>query len=441
MRLAQVPKFSLSADDKRAWLQAFVLGTACYFVLAVAVIIALIPCNQGVITGTFCREKTWSTFVKDWDGRHYFNIAHEGYPWGTVTQQIVDSGGLGPGNWDRWAFFPVYPFLLKILQFFGLNFVAAAMLVSWLSVVAIFYCCLQLGRRWQLPVYSAVLMGFTLISIVPMTTIVRAYNDVFSMALIVTSFYQLAKGKSRTAIIIAGIAAAVRVTGLIALCAVLATLVLKFLLNRKIEWRLLPYAALSFIPWAAFNTAANWVTREIGGYKGLQRAGWGGRFDRGEQSRDLIHWSFTSGAVEHLDGKDPIGSVYFRLMGWDLVYLTVLFFIVVSLYLIYLGYHLPSWRRGTPAVAPLLPVAALLECLPFVLAGVVQFVVVWHLNSGLPESHLRHLSGFLVLFAPFYVLRNRLPNLAHRLVLGLLLLQSVAALVIGLFDATTGWAP
>lgn len=170
----------------------------------------------------------WSNF----DGLHYQNIAK--YSYGTLTKT------------DKvYAFFPVYPWLIKQINPLIGNFTVSGLIISSLSLVfALFF----LYKLIKLD-YSDKIAKYTLFLILIFPTSFyfgSVYNESTFLLLVVLSFYFVRKNNFPLACITAVILSATRVTGIFVWFAIIIEYFsthsegIKSFLKPKILWLLTP---------------------------------------------------------------------------------------------------------------------------------------------------------------------------------------------------------
>jgi hypothetical protein len=106
--------------------------------------VALVPLSPAPNLGysvLFPHEKDWETMFSLWDGQWYRFIVEDGYE----LNYSLSSGE--PANW---AFFPLYPVLVKLLTLVGLPVVAAGSAISIvctpLALVMLFRICYDYSK-------------------------------------------------------------------------------------------------------------------------------------------------------------------------------------------------------------------------------------------------------------------------------------------------------
>jgi len=155
----------------------------------------------------------WNT----WDTQHYLNIAQYGYSSSTVDERHL-----------LIAFFPLYPFLIKIPALVLQNYLLSALLVSNIAYIfAVFY------------LYKLVLLDFEkedalrsiiYFSIFPTAYFLHAaYTESLFLALTIASFYYARKDRWALSGVIGMLAATTRITGII----LLPVLVIEYLSQRQ----------------------------------------------------------------------------------------------------------------------------------------------------------------------------------------------------------------
>lgn len=145
----------------------------------------------------------WLWLWGNFDGAHYIKISQFGYR-EAFTQ----------------AFFPIYPFLIKVVSYLTQNSLASGLLISHLSFIGFIYFFIKLGRldyskktlQWAVLLFLLFPTSFYLFSV---------YSESLFLFLTVLVFYLSRKKKFLLAAIIAGIASATRLVGIFLLPVIL----------------------------------------------------------------------------------------------------------------------------------------------------------------------------------------------------------------------------
>lgn len=189
--------------------------------LITVLLIAFFSFSTFPHSGKFSND-FWQSF-RNWDGGHFLGIAEFGYK-----------------EKFQYAFFPLYPLVIKLLTQITQNYFVAAILVS---VVATF-----LGLHL---LYKLVILDFgkkiaekTVLAFLFFPTsffLLTAYSEGLFFLLAVATFYFLRQNKLFWAIVFAVLASATRVVGLAVVAGLLIDVLVRGGFNRK-NW----YAILAF---------------------------------------------------------------------------------------------------------------------------------------------------------------------------------------------------
>jgi hypothetical protein len=145
----------------------------------------------------------WLWFWGNFDGAHYIKLSNLGYH-EAFTQ----------------AFFPLYPFLMGLLNLVTHNGLASGLIISHLAVLGFIYYFTKLGRldypknsiNWALAFLLLFPTSFFLFSV---------YTESLFLFLTIFSFYLARKKHFLSAALIAGLASATRLVGIFLLPAIL----------------------------------------------------------------------------------------------------------------------------------------------------------------------------------------------------------------------------
>ena len=155
----------------------------------------------------------WNT----WDTHHYLNIAQYGYSSSTVDERHL-----------LIAFFPLYPFLIKILALVLQNYLLSALLVSNIAYIfAVFYLYKLVRIDFE---KEDALRSIIYFSIFPTAYFLHAaYTESLFLALTIASFYYERKDRWALSGVIGMLADTTRITGII----LLPVLVIEYLSQRE----------------------------------------------------------------------------------------------------------------------------------------------------------------------------------------------------------------
>ncbi len=158
--------------------------------------------------------------LANWDGQHYIGIAEFGY-----SEKF------------QYAFFPLYPLVIRAVTFFTKNYLISALLISFFST---FLGVLVLNKLISLE-FSYQKARETIIYLLIFPTaffFLTAYSDGFFFLLVSLTFYFKRKQNLLMASLVAALAALTRVLGVALIMSLLIQIYLKQGLNRK-NWVIL----------------------------------------------------------------------------------------------------------------------------------------------------------------------------------------------------------
>lgn len=170
--------------------------------------------------------------LANWDGGHYLGIADGGYD-----------------ESFQYAFFPLYPLLINVTNYFTKDFLVAALIVSFASsllAINFLYQLVKLDFNKNIAQEAVLALLFFPASFYFLTV----YNEGLFLFLVVATFLYLRKGNLILATIFAALASATRVTGLAVILGLWAQVFLTSDLNRK-SWVVL-LAPLGFLAYSFF---------------------------------------------------------------------------------------------------------------------------------------------------------------------------------------------
>jgi hypothetical protein len=178
---------------------------------------------------------------RSWDGENYSTIAEHGYPAGPLDLTPGHAGHL-------WGFFPGYPILIRVVALVLHDVVLSGMVVSAAAELVALYFLVRLvtlERDRESAGYSA-----WLLALFPYAVFLSMlYTESTFLAAAAASLYHMRRGNHISACLAAGVAGAVRVTGV----ALLLPLAIEYL--RRRHWRPGPgllWIAVSILPLGAF---------------------------------------------------------------------------------------------------------------------------------------------------------------------------------------------
>ncbi|WP_280726382.1 glycosyltransferase family 39 protein [Kitasatospora sp. MAA4] len=224
-----------------------------------------------------------------WDASWYQNIAQHGYA-GTAPRP-------GPfGLYQPYAFFPVYPMLIRVVWWVGplaVNY--AALLVAWISALAAAWGVFAVGERLynrRTGVIAAVLWGVTPYAVVES----MAYSELAFSALAVWAMYAALTRRWVWAGVLASLAGLTRPTGVAVAAAIgiggVAALAVQWWQDRRgvlpeeerlAWWRPLLGAAIAPLGFVGFIAWVGWQKGSPNAYFKIQEA-WQSKFDFGHST-------------------------------------------------------------------------------------------------------------------------------------------------------------
>lgn len=244
-------------------------------VIRVAVLAVLARANGDSLGG----------LLHKWDAKFYLGIAEQGY-------FTADLGTDVPVHHRTLAFFPGFPALVRLVHgVAGLDVAAAAALVNVVAGVAMTAGAMAIARRMGAARSGQVGAGI-LVSSAPMSvTFSMPYSEALFGALAFWAIVALMDRRWGTA---TGLILLLGVTRLTAV-AMIGVFALVVLLRARRDRR--AWACLALTPWSllGYLAWASWHTRDVGGYFGIQEAGWHSGFDLGAATARWVGTVLTTG--------------------------------------------------------------------------------------------------------------------------------------------------
>jgi len=263
-------------------------GGAFGVMLAVA-IVAMLRVAQLILVGWMSKDGTLASHLLIWDGGWFINVATEGYPDGYT----YDTGGTRVGN--GFAFFPLFPGLIRGITLLGVPAEAASLTVATLSGIVAGVGIFLLGTAlWDREV------GYVLTVLVcaqPMSVVLTmGYSEPLFLALVALTLVT-AHRRVWWAAGVTGVAAALtRPTGM-ALALALAVAVLMAWRSSSRRERVVGAvaASLALIAGPAYLAWVGWRVGEWDAWFKVQTAGWGSTFDFGSSVTTFVVDSLRGG--------------------------------------------------------------------------------------------------------------------------------------------------
>ncbi|WP_371330054.1 hypothetical protein [Streptomyces sp. TP-A0356] len=217
-----------------------------------------------------------------WDSRWYLHIAEYGY--GTRVH-VLASGAVQ----RDWAFFPLYPGLIRAVStVLPISPGAAALLIAWTASAVAAYGIYAIGHQLYGKAVATALVGVW--AAMPHSVVLDiAYTEPLLTALAAWSLYALMKGRWLWAGGLAALAGLARPTGFAVAVAVGAVAVHEVIRSRgRVPLGLWIGTAIAPLGWTGFMLWVGEHTGDLlGGYFTVQRA-WDSRFDFGAGSLHFL---------------------------------------------------------------------------------------------------------------------------------------------------------
>ena len=257
-----------------------------------------------------------------WDGDAYRSIAVHGYPGGHLDPTPGAASHL-------WGFFPGYPMLVRAVMYVVNDAITAGVIVN---VVCQFVALVYLARLLMLErdEHDA-RFGSWMLMLYPYAVFMTAlYTESAFLAAATACFYYMRRGDFTLASIAAGVAVAVRVTGI----ALVIALVVEHLWQRRGRPgpALLPIA-LSVTPALLFLAYAHGMTGDALAYQHIQQSA---SFNRIQ----TWPWTGARNTMSVVISGSPSSNTYIFAM-------EALFGVLGFAAIVYMAFH---WRRFAPSM-------------------------------------------------------------------------------------------
>lgn len=347
--------------------------------LALLVVVAVRLIQLGLV-GLLARPDQWlADRLLIWDGGWFLNVASDGYP----SSYTYDATGTMVGN--GFAFFPLFPLLIRSVALLGIPVADASLIVSGVAGVAAGVLIYVLGAAlWDRQVGLILTM---LVCAQPMAvSMAMGYTEGLFLALVAGTLLA-AHARIWWAAGLLGVGAALtRPTGAaVALALAVAVLMSwRTMSTRKEKVWAVAAAAASLVAGPLFLAWVGWRVGEWDAWFKVQTAGWGSTFDWGRSVLEFLFNTLTGGTgmVEAVTAWLIVGAVALCIVAlFDKVWPPLLVFGLVSLVL---GLGQAGYWHSKPRL--LVPVL-LLACVPVALA--------------LAKAPARTTSAVLVLWSAF----------------------------------------
>jgi hypothetical protein len=271
---ATTPTTMLPSDDTISWRRALVYGLAAYVVSRLCVLAgAGVRAAQVVVDATEEGEERPGSAVNiitgvftQWDGLWYLEIVRSGYP-RTIPPNITYFQ-----EEARAAFFPLYPMLIRAVDFvvpggdtmaaLALNFVMGAVAVVLVGMLALRFTDVETAARSMM--IFAVFPGSFVLSF--------AYSEATLIVLAAACLLLLHDERWVLAGVVGALATATRPNGLavVAACAVAAFIAIR----RRRDWSSLAAPLISPLGFVGFQAFLFWHTDESAAWWRVQREAW-----------------------------------------------------------------------------------------------------------------------------------------------------------------------
>ncbi|MGW4808999.1 hypothetical protein [Kitasatospora sp. NPDC004272] len=334
-------------------------------VRAVGVLIVLFWDHHG-------DESAMHRLATMWDAYWYQDIAEHGY---SGSKPLP-----GPrGPYQAYAFFPVYPSLIRLCHLLlPLSVPQAALLIAWAASLAAAWGIFAVGAHLygrRAGTIAAVLWGVLPVAIVESL----AYSELMFTAFAVWAVYAAVSRRwiwAGSLSLLAGLTrpTSVAVAGAVSISALVA-LVAQWWRARRGDlpeaervapWRLLLAAVLAPIGFVGFVLWVGWKKHSLTGYFKVQEA-WDSHFDFGRSTFDYLHVMFSQANTIWMTDVVVAGSLAAAVLLFVLsalqrqpLPLLLFSFFILALAIGDAAYFNSRARFILPAIGLLLPIASVL---------------------------------------------------------------------------------
>ncbi|HEX6682442.1 MAG TPA: hypothetical protein VF062_06580 [Candidatus Limnocylindrales bacterium] len=324
-------------------------------VLLAAIMVSLLRVIQLLLMQWMAPDGTLAARLLIWDGGWFINVAVEGYPDGYT----YNAEGTRVGN--GFAFFPLFPGLIRFFNLLGVPPQAASLSVATLAGIVAGVGIYLLGTAlWSRRVGYALAV---LVCAQPMSVVLTmGYTEPLFLALVVLTL--LAAHRRAWALAgVGGVAAALtRPTGMAVAIALAVAVLLAWRTSTGRERAAgVTGAGLALLATPAFLAWVGWRVGEWDAWFKVQTAGWGSTFDYGSSVSTFLLNTLRggTGVVEMVTAWMIIGAVALvAVASTQRLWPPLLVFGVISLVLVVgqAGY----WHSKPRLLVPVLLVA----CVP-----------------------------------------------------------------------------
>jgi hypothetical protein len=286
-----------------------------------------------------------------WDGGWFIRVAVDGYP----HTYSYDASGDMIGN--GLAFFPLYPWLIRGLNWLDMDAGWAALSISWVAagVAAV------LLYRFGVALYGERL-GYALVVLFcaqPMSVVLSmGYSEALFSALVIGALYAAYREAFLVAGVLGMLAGLCRPTGLaVALAVVVAAAIALY--RGRAGWRASVGAILALSGVPSFLLWVGYRVGDLNAWFTIQTAGWGSTFDWGTSTWDFMWTAFKRGngwvqvSVALILVAAIAATAFAVRHAWPP--LTVYGLLVLGLVIGQAGYYHSKPRLLVPALLTLMP--------------------------------------------------------------------------------------
>lgn len=168
------------------WAQVLVVFAASRLVSAALIAVAAVTTQNPAGVGTL--HPGYADLVVIWDGEWYRQIAEQGYP------STLPLGLNSSADYNAWAFFPLFPMLVRGLMAVGLPFVAAATTVNLAAGYAAALLLQRLFTAAGRPDRRLALLAVALWCVLPAAPVLQAaYTEALAALLLAAALLLLVR--------------------------------------------------------------------------------------------------------------------------------------------------------------------------------------------------------------------------------------------------------
>lgn len=229
------------------------------------------------------KDQTLEKVLTRWDAIHYIGIANGGY------FENMDPNALD-GYHSRLAFFPLFPFLLRLThEFTGLEYVWAGLLINSIAGALLVAAVMAVVKHMGWGLWVQGVAGATIAGAPMALTYNMLYTEAMFGALSLWALWAMMERRWFLAGVLVFFTGLTRLTAVDLWIVFLVVVVAWGLRNWK-AWLALVLSPLGLIGYITF---VNWHTADAGGYFGIQEKGWGSAFDLGKSTWEYLTWIFN----------------------------------------------------------------------------------------------------------------------------------------------------